>query len=84
MTRNIEERVLNVANYIIGTHATIRNTAKIFNVSKSTIHKDLIHRLPEINPQIAKEANNILSYNKSIRHLRGGQATKAKYKMGLA
>lgn len=76
----IEERVLEVANYIIDSKATIRKTAKIFGVSKSTIHKDMTERLPKINPQIADEAKNILDYNKAERHIRGGKATKLKYK----
>ncbi|WP_125153362.1 sporulation transcriptional regulator SpoIIID [Clostridium rectalis] len=76
----IEERVLEVANYIISSKATIRKTAKVFGVSKSTIHKDMTERLPKINPQIAREAKIIMDYNKSERHIRGGKATKMKYK----
>lgn len=76
----IEERVLDVANYIIDSKATIRKTAKVFGVSKSTIHKDMTERLPKINPTIAQEAKNILDLNKSERHIRGGKATKLKYK----
>jgi putative DeoR family transcriptional regulator (stage III sporulation protein D) len=76
----IEERVLEVANYIIRSKATIRKTAKVFGVSKSTIHKDMTERLPKINPQIADEAKHILDYNKAERHIRGGKATKLKYK----
>lgn len=76
----IEERVLEVAKYIIDTRATIRRTAKLFGVSKSTIHKDITERLPKINPQIANEAKDILDFNKAERHIRGGKATKLKYK----
>jgi putative DeoR family transcriptional regulator, stage III sporulation protein D len=76
----IEERVLEVANYIINSKATIRKTAKVFGVSKSTIHKDMTERLPKINPQVADEAKNILDVNKAERHIRGGKATKMKYK----
>jgi putative DeoR family transcriptional regulator (stage III sporulation protein D) len=76
----IEERVLEVANYIIDSKATIRKTAKVFGVSKSTIHKDMTERLPKINPAIAQEAKYILDLNKSERHIRGGKATKLKYK----
>ena len=76
----IEERVLEVAQYIIDSKATIRKTAQVFGVSKSTIHKDMTERLPKINPQIAKEAKNILDFNKAERHIRGGKATKMKYK----
>lgn len=80
----IEERVLDVAKYIIDSKATIRKTAKMFGVSKSTVHKDITERLPKINPQIAKEAKEILDLNKSERHIRGGKATKMKYKTETA
>lgn len=80
----IEERVLDVAKYIIESRATIRKTAKMFGVSKSTVHKDITERLPKINPQIAKEAKEILDLNKSERHIRGGKATKMKYKTETA
>ena len=76
----IEERVLEVAKYIIDSKATIRKTARIFGVSKSTVHKDITERLPKLNPQIAKEAKQILDINKAERHIRGGKATKMKYK----
>ena len=77
----IEERVLEVAQYIIYSRATIRKTAKVFGVSKSTIHKDMTERLPKINPDIAEEAKSILDLNKDERHIRGGKATKLKYKV---
>lgn len=77
----IEERVLEVAQYIIHSRATIRKTAKVFGVSKSTIHKDMTERLPKINPDIAEEAKSILDLNKAERHIRGGKATKLKYKV---
>ena len=76
----IEERVLEVAKYIIDSRSTIRKTAKLFGVSKSTIHKDITERLPKINLQIANEAKEILEFNKAERHIRGGRATKMKYK----
>ncbi|KPU44626.1 stage III sporulation protein D [Oxobacter pfennigii] len=76
----IEERVLEVAKYIIDSKATIRKTARQFGVSKSTIHKDITERLPKINPQVANEAKEILDYNKAERHIRGGKATRMKYK----
>lgn len=76
----IEERVLEVAKYIIDSKSTIRRTAKQFGVSKSTIHKDITERLPKINPQIANKAKEILEYNKAERHIRGGKATKMKYR----
>ena len=81
MKEYIEERVLEVAQYIIYSRATIRKTAKVFGVSKSTIHKDMTERLPKINPDIAEEAKSILDLNKAERHIRGGKATKLKYKV---
>ena len=77
----IEERVLEVAQYIIDSRATIRKTARVFGVSKSTIHEDMTERLPKINPCIAEEAKSILDLNKAERHIRGGKATKLKYKV---
>jgi sporulation transcriptional regulator SpoIIID len=77
----IEERVLEVAKYIIDSKSTIRKTAKLFGVSKSTIHKDITERLPKINPQIADQAKEILEFNKAERHIRGGRATRMKYKV---
>lgn len=75
----IEQRVMEVAKYIIDSKATIRKTAKVFGVSKSTIHKDIIERLPKVNPSIAEEAQRVIDVNKIERHIRGGNATKLKY-----
>ncbi|KMT22772.1 sporulation transcriptional regulator SpoIIID [Clostridium cylindrosporum] len=75
----IEDRVLEIAKYIIDSKSTIRHAAKKFGVSKSTVHKDITERLPKINPKVAVEAKNILDVNKSERHIRGGKATKMKY-----
>lgn len=77
----IEERTIDAANYIITKGATVRQTAKVFGVSKSTIHKDVTERLPRINPSAAKEVKMILDKNKAERHIRGGKATKLKYEM---
>jgi putative DeoR family transcriptional regulator (stage III sporulation protein D) len=63
----IKERTIKIGKYIVET-------------TKSTVHKDLTERLPEINPELANEVKEILDYHKSIRHLRGGEATKLKYK----
>lgn len=76
----IEQRVLEVAQYIIESKSTIRKTAKEFGVSKSTIHKDMTERLPKLNPEIAKKTHTILEINKAERHIRGGRATQMKYK----
>lgn len=75
----INERVLKEANYIIKTGYTIREVAKEFKVSKSTVHKDLSERLKRINKEKYKEVENILKYHLNIRHIRGGESTKKKY-----
>ncbi|MRG86174.1 sporulation transcriptional regulator SpoIIID [Salinibacillus xinjiangensis] len=75
----IKERTIKIGKYIVETRKTVRVIAKEFGVSKSTVHKDLTERLPEINPELWKEVQEILTYHKSIRHLRGGEATKKKY-----
>jgi putative DeoR family transcriptional regulator (stage III sporulation protein D) len=75
----IEERVLELANYILETGATVRAAATKFRVSKSTVHKDITERLHEINPCLAAQVKSILDNNKAERHIRGGMATKEKY-----
>ena len=75
----IEERAMNIATYIIENNATVRQTAKKFGVSKSTVHKDVTDRLMQVNPNLAREARKVLDVNKSERHIRGGMATKEKY-----
>lgn len=75
----IEERAVKVAEYIIEKGETVRGTAKVFNISKSTVHKDVHERLKKINPALYKEAQRVLEINKSERHIRGGMATKEKY-----
>ena len=68
-----------IANYIIENNSTVRQTAKQFGISKSTVHKDVTERLMQINPTLATEARKVLDVNKSERHIRGGLATKDKY-----
>jgi putative DeoR family transcriptional regulator (stage III sporulation protein D) len=75
----IQKRVLEISNYIIESSATVRQTARVFGVSKSTVHKDITERLPLINEIIATRVRDILDNNKAERHLRGGEATKRKY-----
>ena len=75
----IEERAVEIAYYIIENQATVRQTAKQFGVSKSTIHKDVTERLQQINPSLALQARKVLDTNKSERHIRGGMATREKY-----
>ncbi|WIV12161.1 sporulation transcriptional regulator SpoIIID [Proteiniborus sp. MB09-C3] len=76
----IEERALEIAKYIINENATVRQTAMVFGVSKSTVHKDVTERLPKINPLVAGDVKKVLDMNKAERHIRGGKATKMKYK----
>ncbi|WDV46093.1 sporulation transcriptional regulator SpoIIID [Clostridiaceae bacterium M8S5] len=76
----IEERALEIAKYIIKEKATVRQTANIFGVSKSTVHKDVTERLPRINPLISMKVKEVLDKNKAERHIRGGIATRMKYK----
>ena len=79
MKSYIEERAINIANYIIEENATVRQTAKKFGISKSTVHKDVTERLMQVNPALASPARKVLDVNKSERHIRGGLATKEKY-----
>lgn len=75
----IEERAVKMAEYIVENGATVRQAAKAFGISKSTVHKDVTERLLAINPALAAQARKILDVNKSERHIRGGLATKEKY-----
>lgn len=79
MKAYIEERAMEAAQYIIDENATVRQTAKRFGVSKSTVHKDITERLIQVNPSLAARARVVLDINKSERHIRGGMATKEKY-----
>ncbi|MEG3072269.1 MAG: sporulation transcriptional regulator SpoIIID [Candidatus Syntrophopropionicum ammoniitolerans] len=76
----IQRRVLDICSYILGTKATVRQAAQVFKVSKSTVHKDMTERLPSLNKQLAKEIKAVLEYNKAEQRLRGGEATRRKYK----
>ena len=75
----IEERAVEIGNYIIETKATVRQTAKKYGISKSTVHKDVAERLRTINPNLAEQVRTVLDVNKSERHIRGGMATREKY-----
>ena len=76
---SIEERAIDIAQYIIDSKDTVRGAARKFGISKSTVHKDVSERLIRINPALAKEVRIILDENKAERHIRGGMATKLKY-----
>ena len=79
MKSYIEERAVEIAKYIIDNNATVRQTAKQFGISKSTVHKDVTERLSQVKPTMAREARKVLDVNKSERHIRGGLATREKY-----
>lgn len=75
----IEERVLELAHYILENKTTVRRAAKKYNVSKSTVHKDITERLSDLNPALAARVHTVLDKNKAERHIRGGLATREKY-----
>lgn len=80
MKGNIEERAVQLAQYIIENKSTVRTAASYFGVSKSTVHKDIIERLPTLNRPLYLQAKAVLEENKAQRHIRGGIATRKKYK----
>ncbi len=80
MRSNIEERAVELARYIIENRATVRAAARHFGISKSTVHKDLSERLQRVDEGLYLQVKEILDYNKSQRHIRGGLATRKKYK----
>jgi len=82
LNANIEERACELAAYIIENKATVRAAAQKFGVSKSTVHKDLAERLEHINPALFRQVKDVLDLNKAERHIRGGLATRKKYKGG--
>ena len=80
MRQSLEERACDLAVYIIEKQTTVRAAAKKFGVSKSTVHKDLTERLPHVNPGLYRQVRALLDLNKAERHIRGGLATRRKYK----
>ncbi|MCL2370840.1 MAG: sporulation transcriptional regulator SpoIIID [Firmicutes bacterium] len=79
MKDDISVRVINEAEHILSTKATVRETAMVFEVSKSTVHKDMSERLLYIDKSLYEDVKKILEFNKAERHIRGGSATKEKY-----
>lgn len=77
MTYN--DRCIEIGEYILEQKATVRQAAKHFGISKSTVHIDVTKRLNSVSPSLAKKVNDVLQENKSQRHIRGGAATKEKY-----
>ena len=80
MNSIMRKRIIDEAQYMLETNKTVREISQVFNVSKSTIHKDLHDRLKYINIDIYNKIESIFYYHKKIRHIRGGQSTKKKYK----
>ena len=74
-----EERAVTLGRYIIENNATVRQTAKVFHISKSTVHKDVTKRLQQVNAALQEEVRHVLEQNKQERHIRGGMATREKY-----
>ncbi|MGN0171172.1 MAG: sporulation transcriptional regulator SpoIIID [Acutalibacteraceae bacterium] len=79
MREAVEERVIELSEYILENKATVRAAAKKFHISKSTVHKDVSDRLQYINPQLYRRVRQVLDINKAQRHIRGGIATREKY-----
>ena len=77
----VEERAVMLGEYIIESKATVRSAARKFGISKSTVHKDVSQRLKTYNPAMYKSVREILDLNKSERHIRGGMATREKYRL---
>ena len=80
MRTDIAERAVKLAEYITENHATVRAAAKRFGVSKSTVHKDVTERLEEVSPELYTKVRALLELNKAERHIRGGMATRDKFK----
>jgi len=80
MYTDIEERACDVAKFIVENRSTVRAAAKEFGISKSTVHKDITQRLEKVNPPLFNEVRKLLDTNKAERHIRGGLATRRKYK----
>ena len=80
MKDGIEERTIEIAQYIVDHGATIRSAAYAFGLSKSTVHKDMEERLKNLHPSLYGQVRRVLSHNKAVRHLRGGEATRRKYR----
>ena len=80
MKEATQDRAEILGEYILDTGATVRAAAKVFKISKSTVHKDVTERLRQENPQLYRRVKQVLEKNKQERHIRGGMATKRKYK----
>ena len=79
MTTNFDERAVALGRYIAESGATVRVAARVFDMAKSTVHKDVTVRLPRVNAALAEQVRKVLATNLAERHLRGGEATRRKY-----
>ena len=79
MDESIIRRCVTVAQYMLEKRATVRQAAKVYGLSKSSVHKDMCQRLPKIDAKLAQQVAALLEYNKAVRHLRGGEATRRRY-----
>ncbi|MDD6050463.1 MAG: sporulation transcriptional regulator SpoIIID [Clostridiales bacterium] len=80
MDESTNQRCVTVAQYMLEKQATVRQAAAVFGLSKSSVHKDMCKRLPRIDARLARQVAALLEYNKSVRHLRGGEATRRRYR----
>ncbi|MGN0746529.1 MAG: sporulation transcriptional regulator SpoIIID [Aristaeellaceae bacterium] len=80
MDEMIRQRVRAIAEYMVRHRATVRQAAQVFGISKSSVHKDMGERLPQVDPVLGRQVAALLSYNKAVRHLRGGEATRRRYR----
>ena len=80
MDETIRQRVRAIAAYMVRHRATVRQAAGVFGISKSSVHKDMGERLPLVDPVLARQVAELLRYNKAVRHLRGGEATRRRYR----
>lgn len=79
MDEELRRRCLAIADYMLTRRATVRQAATAFGISKSSVHKDMDERLPQINPALGRQVRQLLRYNRQVRHLRGGAATRRRY-----
>ena len=80
MDEAIRQRVQAIAAYMVRSRATVRQAAGVFGISKSSVHKDMGERLPLVDPALGRQVAALLRYNKAVRHLRGGEATRRRYR----
>lgn len=80
----IERRCIEIGQYIVDTGATVRQAASRFGLSKSSVHKDMNERLPKVHKGLSERVTKVLTHNKQVRHLRGGEATRCKYRQQRA